>query len=133
MLAIDHGEARCGCAVSDRSGTVASPLEAKPPVPSELAALARELEAEAIVVGLPLTLRGEEGEQAESARRFAGELQAALASQGTEIPVSLHDERLTTAQASATRRAGADADLDSLAAAHLLESWLAGRIREQAE
>ena len=70
-----------------------------------------------VVVGLPLTLRGEEGEQAARARAFAERLEATL-----DVPVELHDERLTTRLAERTGGAG---DSDSRAAAHLLESYLA--------
>lgn len=77
---------------------------------------------EAVVVGLPRNLSGDEGEQAAIARGFAEELQRVL-----EIPVELYDERLTTAMADQSAREGATADRDSLAAAHLLEGWLAAR------
>jgi putative Holliday junction resolvase len=122
VLALDHGEARCGCAVSDPSGTLATPLPAvrRPDTKRGLAALARlveEREADRVVVGLPLTLRGEEGEQAARARAFAEAL-----GRRVSVPVELHDERLTTRLA---ERGGGTADEDSRAAAHLLESWLA--------
>jgi len=121
VLALDHGAARCGCAVSDPSGTLASPLEAiaRPDSPAGLEAVARlvrETGAERVVVGLPLTLRGEEGSQAAAARAFAGRVAKAAG-----VPVELHDERLTTRQA---EREPGRADEDSRAAAHLLESWL---------
>jgi putative Holliday junction resolvase len=124
ILALDPGEARCGCAVSDPSGTLATPLAAvdRPGTRrglARLAALAAELEAEGIVVGLPLTLAGEEGFQAERAREFAERLRARV-----RVPVELYDERLTTRMADA--QAGA-ADPDSRAAAHLLESYLAAQ------
>ena len=66
IVALDHGSARCGCAVSDPTGTLATPLGAveRPDTKKGLAALARLVEqqnAERVVVGLPLTLRGEEG------------------------------------------------------------------------
>ena len=123
VVALDHGEARCGCAVSDPSGTLATPLEtvARPDSRRGLAALVRlieEQQAERVVVGLPLTLRGDEGPQAERAREFALRLGGRLS-----IPVELYDERLTTRMA---ERAGGDGDADARAAAHLLESWLAG-------
>ena len=122
VLALDHGEARCGCAVSDPSGTVATPLESvkRPDTRkglAKIAALAEELEAEKVVVGLPITLAGREGEQATSARGFAARLEARL-----DVPVEMHDERLTTRMAEAT---GGRSDADSRAAAHLLESYLA--------
>ena len=121
ILALDHGAARCGCALSDPSGTLATPLEAieRPDTRRGLAAIARlvgEREAERVVVGLPLTLAGEEGEQAAAARAFAERLAAELS-----VPVELHDERLTTRLA---ERTGGGADADSRAAAHLLESYL---------
>jgi putative Holliday junction resolvase len=122
ILALDHGAARCGCAISDASGTLATPLSAieRPDTRRGLAAIARlaeEREAERIVVGLPLTLAGAEGEQAARARTFAQALQRRVS-----VPVDLHDERLTTRQA---ERTGGSADADSRAAAHLLESYLA--------
>lgn len=122
VLALDHGSARCGCAVSDPSGTLATPLAVveRPDTRKGLArvvALAAELEAERVVVGLPLTLAGEEGEQAGEARAFAESLRRRV-----QIPVDLYDERLTTRMAAAT---GGKADEDSVAAAHLLESYLA--------
>ncbi len=124
VLALDHGEARCGCAVSDPSGTLATPLDIveRPDTRKGLnrvAALATELGAERIVVGLPLTLAGEEGEQAGHARAFADGLRKRV-----HVPVDLYDERLTTRMAEATPGA---APSDSIAAAHLLESYLAAR------
>jgi len=122
ILALDHGSARCGCAVSDPSGTLATPLGTveRPDTKRGLAAVARlvsEQGAERVVVGLPLTLRGEEGEQAAEARTFAERLERRLG-----VPVELHDERLTTRLA---ERTGGAEGADSRAAAHLLESYLA--------
>ena len=124
ILALDPGEARCGCAVSDPSGTLATPLAAvqRPDTRrglARLAALAVELDAEMVLVGLPLTLAGEEGVQAVRAREFAGRLKSRL-----RVPLELHDERLTTRMAEA---GGGAADADSRAAAHLLQSYLAAR------
>ena len=124
ILALDHGEARCGCAVSDPSGTLATPLAAveRPDTRrglARLAALSAELEAELVLVGLPLTLAGEEGGQAVRARAFAERLASRV-----RVPVELHDERLTTRMAEA---GAGGADPDSRAAAHLLESYLAAR------
>jgi putative pre-16S rRNA nuclease len=124
ILALDHGAARCGVAISDPTGTLATPLAAveRPDSRRGRAALARiaaEREVERVVVGLPLTLRGEEGAQADEARAFAARLEARVS-----IPVELFDERLTTRQAMRTDGA---ADLDSRAAAHLLEAYLARR------
>jgi putative holliday junction resolvase len=124
VLALDHGSARCGVAVSDPTGTLATPLPAVERPETErglarLAELVQETGAERVVVGLPRTLSGEEGPQAAAARSFAGRVARAVG-----VPVELHDERLTTRQA---QRSGGDADEDSRAAAHLLESWLATR------
>jgi putative holliday junction resolvase len=123
VLALDHGSARCGCALSDPSGTLATPLPAieRPDTRRGLAAIVRLVEehgAERVIVGLPLTLCGEEGEQAGRARRFAERL-----GRRVSVPVELHDERLTTRLA---ERTGGETDADSRAAAHLLESYLAG-------
>ncbi len=122
ILALDHGSARCGCAISDPSGTLATPLGAvvRPDTKKGLGALARLVEehgAELVIVGLPLTMRGEEGEQAGEARAFAQRLKRRLT-----VPVELHDERLTTKLA---ERSAGSGDADSRAAAHLLESYLA--------
>ena len=128
MLALDYGEARCGCAVSDPSGTLATPLEAVANPDSRrglqaLARLVREHEAERIVVGLPVTLDGHEGQQARRTRDWAKRL-----AEKTPVLVVLHDERLTTREA---ERRGGDADVDSRSAAVLLESYLAAAERVQ--
>lgn len=124
VLALDHGEARCGVAVSDPTGELVTPLPVveRPDTRRGLARVAdvvREREAELVLVGLPLTLAGEEGAQAQAARGFAERLARAI-----DVPVEMHDERLTTRMAD---RTGGSAAPDSVAAAHLLESWLAGR------
>jgi putative Holliday junction resolvase len=120
VLALDFGEARCGVAVSDPTGTIATPLDAvqRPDTRRGLNALARlvdEYEAEHVVVGLPLTLSGEEGPQAQRTREFAERL-----ADRVDVPVKLHDERLTTRQA---LRTGAG-NIDSRAAAYLLDAYL---------
>ena len=122
VLALDHGEARCGCAISDPTGAIATPLpEVERPDSKAglkaIAGLVEEREVDRVVVGLPLTLAGEEGLQASRARVFAEALPRRLSA-----PVELHDERLTTKLA---ERGGGEAGADSRAAAHLLESWLA--------
>jgi putative Holliday junction resolvase len=121
VIALDHGEARCGVAVSDPTGELVTPLASveRPDTRRGLAAIAevvRERGAERVVVGLPLTLAGQEGTQAHAARAFAERLSGVL-----DVPVELYDERLTTRMAD---RGGGSADADSRAAAHLLESWL---------
>jgi putative Holliday junction resolvase len=121
VLALDHGTARIGCALSDPSGTLATPLPTiEPPEPRAVAELVAEHGVERVVVGLPLHLSGGEGGQAGLVRTFCGELESLL-----EVPVETYDERLTTRMAEASRRGGAKAPADSLAAAHLLESYLA--------
>jgi putative Holliday junction resolvase len=124
IMALDYGAARCGVALSDPSGTLATPL----PVVERAGTrkgLARLVEvisssgAEMVVVGLPLTLAGEEGTQAAETRDFVERL-----GRRVQVPIELYDERLTTVQA---ERAGGAADADSRAAAHLLEAFLDSR------
>lgn len=123
MLALDYGTARCGCAISDPTGTLVRPLEAvEPPDPAAIAELVSREGVERVIVGLPRTLAGEEGEQAGISRAFAATLADLL-----EVPVETYDERLTTRMADQSAREGARADRDSLAAAHLLESYLMAR------
>jgi putative Holliday junction resolvase len=118
VLALDYGAARTGVAVSDPTGTLARPLRVIERAASEagireLAELVRLENVDRVVVGLPLTLRGERGEQAQETERFAEALAAAL-----EIPVERFDERFTTTLA------GRGGDEDARAAAHLLASYL---------
>ena len=118
VLALDYGAARTGVAVSDPTGTLARPLRTVERAASEegmeeLAELVRAEEVERVVVGLPLTLRGERGSQAEETERFAAALQAIL-----DVPVERFDERFTTTLA------GPGAGEDARAAAHLLTSYL---------
>ncbi|HEX8753268.1 MAG TPA: Holliday junction resolvase RuvX [Solirubrobacterales bacterium] len=123
VLALDHGTVRIGCALSDPTGTLATPLPViEPPEARAVAELVREHGVEEVVVGLPLHLSGEEGSQAALARTFCGELEAML-----DVPVATYDERLTSRMADASRRGGAAASRDSIAAAHLLETYLASR------
>jgi putative pre-16S rRNA nuclease len=122
VLALDYGRARCGCAVSDPTGVLATPLEPVLAAGSrrglaQLRALASELGVERVVVGLPLSLSGADSTQTAETREFASRLEAAV-----PVPVELYDERLTTRLA---ERIGGQASEDSRAAAHLLESWLA--------
>lgn len=120
ILAIDHGAARAGCAISDPTGTIARPLGViEPPDPHEVAELVGEHGADLVVVGLPVSLDGAEGKQAADVRAFRDELAAIV-----DVPVETYDERLTTRLAEGSARAGASAPADALAAAHLLESYL---------
>lgn len=123
VLAIDHGSARAGCAISDPTGTIARPLAViEPPDPRAIAELAAEHRAELVIVGLPVSLSGAEGPQATEARAFRDALAAIL-----DLPVETYDERLTTRMADRSVRAGASAPADALAAAHLLDSYLQAR------
>jgi putative holliday junction resolvase len=120
-LALDYGAARCGVAVSDPSGTLATPLEPviRPGTKvglRQIAALAQELGAERIVIGLPVSLSGGDSAQTRETRQFADRLAAV-----TRVPIELYDERFTTSLA---QQAGGEASLDSRAAAVLLDEWL---------
>jgi putative transcription antitermination factor YqgF len=133
VLALDYGSARCGCALSDPSGTIVTPLEAvaRPATRRGLAAirgLVHDRGVERVVVGLPLSLRGSDTDQTREARAFAQQLSLRL---GEAVPVELHDERFTTRMAQRMERLNGPsmASEDSRAAAHLLESWLATRSR----
>jgi len=122
VLALDYGSARTGVAVSDPTGTIARPVGIVERAGSE-AGLARVAElvaaegAERVVVGLPLTLRGERGEQARETERFVESLSRAV-----DVPVETFDERFTTDLAQQTAGRAAE---DAAAAAHLLSSYLA--------
>jgi putative holliday junction resolvase len=124
IVALDYGSARCGVAVSDPTGTLATPLEpiARPNTRKGLNRLLAAIRAHAparVVVGLPLSLAGGDSAQTAEARAFAERLAALL-----DVPVELYDERFTTTLAQ--QRPGASAE-DSRAAAVLLEEWLETR------
>jgi putative pre-16S rRNA nuclease len=128
VLALDYGSARCGCALSDPTGTLATPLAVveRPATKKGIAALAalvRERSVGRVVVGLPLGLSGADTPQTAEARAFAERLRAVV-----PVPVSLYDERFTTTIAQ--RSGGTSAAEDSRAAAVLLEDWL---VRHAAE
>ncbi len=121
VLALDFGAARTGVAISDPTGTIARPLCVVERAASldglaRIGELVRQEEAEHVVVGLPLTLRGEHGSQAEETDAFVRALRAAI-----QVPVETYDERFTTTLAA---RDGGTAPEDARAAAHLLESYL---------
>ena len=123
VLALDYGSARCGCALSDPTGTLATPLEVieRPGTRrgfARVVELVREREAGRVVVGLPLGLSGHDTDQTRETRNWAGRLANAV-----DVPVDLYDERFTTAIAA--RSVGATTAEDSRAAAVLLEDWLA--------
>jgi putative Holliday junction resolvase len=135
-MGIDLGSKRIGVAVSDAGGVLASPYEVVPRSGDEqrdhrrLLAIAAEVEAERIVVGLPLSLDGSMGPAATAAVAEAERLGAT-----TDLPVDLYDERFTTVTADRhlmERKLKADARrriIDKVAAAVMLQAWLDGRPR----
>lgn len=128
VLALDYGAASCGCAVSDPTGVLASPLEPVTAPDSRrglgrLRALVEELDIGLVVVGLPLSLNGGDSPQTAKTRAFAERLGDAL-----PVSVEFHDERFTTRIA---QHAGGRGSEHSRAAAYLLESWLARQARRE--
>ena len=124
VMALDYGEARCGVALSDPTGTLATPLPVVERAGTKkglgrVAELVSAHGAERVVVGLPLSLSGGDSGQTAETRDFAERL-----ARRVQVPVELYDERLTTKQA---ERSGGTADADSRAAAHLLEAFLDAR------
>lgn len=130
VLGLDYGSARCGCALTDPTGTIVTPIEIveRPGTRRGMAAiltLVAAREVQHVVVGLPLSLRGQDTAQTIETRAFVERLARRL---GPDVPVEMHDERFTTRMAS--RMEGASTSEDSRAAAHMLESWLADRHRD---
>jgi putative Holliday junction resolvase len=132
LLGVDLGSKRIGLALSDELGFLASshsvlPSRGRAQDARAVAEVAKANDATTIVLGLPLSLSGEEGPQAEKARRFGD----ALAKQGLEV--QLWDERLTTLEAqrylrdAGMRRAKRAQTIDAAAAAVLLQSYLDAR------
>ncbi len=139
ILAVDWGERRIGLAVSDTLGILATGLptleiRGEAEAVARVADTIREVEAESVVVGLPLTLAGEKGEAAIAAERFAVSLREA-----SGVAVSLHDERLTSALSERRMRErgeksrGRKGRVDQGAAVVLLEGWLAKLRYERGE
>jgi putative Holliday junction resolvase len=135
VLAVDPGSRRVGVAVSDPTGTIAQPLAVVPAEPAEtlaerLAALAREQQAERLVVGLPRRLDGGQGPEAKAARALAQDLRAA-----SGLAVTLVDERLTSVAAERALLAGGASRArrrelsDQVAATLILQSYLDARAR----
>jgi len=125
VLALDFGAKRTGVALSDPTGTIVRPFDvvAKANTSEGLRSisdLVTNHDVTRIVVGLPTGLGGDETKQTAQARSFAARLR-----QSVTVPVSLHDERFTSKLADQTRAAtGSVAARDSLAACHVLESWM---------
>ncbi|MGQ0519726.1 MAG: Holliday junction resolvase RuvX [Actinomycetota bacterium] len=136
VLGLDLGSRRIGVAVSDATGTLASPhgvVERSGDPAADhrrLAELVIELGAERVVVGLPLSMSGESGPAARAAAEEAGQLAALL-----PVAVDTYDERLTTVSARRALRSGGTRDrqqrrvIDQAAAAVMLQAWLDGRPR----
>jgi len=131
LLAIDYGDRRVGLAISDPTGTIASPAGTivrragkRPPI-AEILRRATALDVQGFVVGLPLNGNGEETSRSAEARHVAAELE-----RRTTLPVELVDERFTTAAALRAIREmggsthGRKGDVDALAATILLQHWL---------
>jgi putative pre-16S rRNA nuclease len=130
VLALDYGSARCGCALSDPTGTLATPIDPieRPTTRrgfARVTELVRDRGVDRVVVGLPLGLSGADTDQTREARAFADRLAGAVA-----VPVELYDERFTTAIAA--RATEARTSEDSRAAAVLLDDWLARHAGEAA-
>jgi putative holliday junction resolvase len=133
-LGVDPGTKRIGLAISDRSGTVASPLtvlqrsRSKQHDDSEIARIVRDEEVEVVVVGLPINMDGTHGPAAKAATAEARRLATVVG-----VPVELHDERRTTVSADRSMlEAGLNAverrqRVDKVAAAIMLQSWLDAR------
>ncbi len=130
IMGLDPGGKRIGVALSDPTGLLASPLTVlrRTTLERDLAELRRLAEAndvEKVLVGLPLHLSGEEGNEAERARSFASEVEAALG-----LPVELVDERLSSVEAerqlmeSGVRWRRRKERLDAVAAAVILQAYL---------
>ncbi len=128
VLALDFGKVRTGVALSDPTRTVVQPHEPVLKANSSdglasIAALVASFEVTRIVVGLPMGLQGAESPQAARSRSFAARL-----AQHVDVPVELHDERFTSRMADRTMaETGSGASRDSLAASHLLQSWMEGQ------
>jgi putative holliday junction resolvase len=121
VLALDYGAARTGVAVTDATGELARPLTVVERAASDdglarIRDLVREHEVALVVVGLPLTLRGERGRQAQETDAFVEMLRSVL-----DVPVETYDERFTTRLAAGGEGSAPE---DARAAAHLLESYL---------
>ena len=124
IVAVDYGSARTGVAVSDPTGTLARPIGVIERAGTRaglenLVELIASEGAERVVVGMPLTLRGEVGEQARETERFVDQLRQAV-----DVPVEGFDERFTTDLAEQDP-GNRNLPPDARAAAHLLTSYLA--------
>ena len=134
-LGLDPGERRIGVAVSDPSGTIASPHgfidTASDDTVVRLHELIAEFDIERIVVGLPVSLDGHEGPAARRARALGDEIAGAV-----DVPVHYHDERFTTVTAEdaliegGVRRKERKEKRDQVAAAVMLQGYLDSRAHD---
>ena len=137
-MGLDYGSKTVGVALTDPFRTIASPVET---VCREregklretlryLTEMIREKEVELVVVGDPVNMDGSIGERAEKSRDFAEKLRYRLACEGMEVPVVMHDERLTTVGAdeilseASVDRKDRKAVIDKIAASLILEDYL---------
>ena len=139
VMALDIGKVRCGIAISDPQERVATPLcvlpteEVRTNAPS-FRRLCEDWEPELIVSGLPLTLSGQKGPQAQSIRELAQQVAAALS-----LPLEFSDERLSSAEAKRVLREEGMSErdmrgkVDMVAASLFLQSWLDKRQQASTE
>jgi putative Holliday junction resolvase len=135
IVGIDFGERRIGVAAADTSTRMAIPVTtivvSGDPI-DDLALIAREQRADELVFGLPLSLTGAEGPQAERIREVAAALGGRI-----DIPIRFQDERLTTRQAEhagprpkkkgVSRAKAGSPGRDAVAASILLQAYLDGQ------
>lgn len=135
-IGIDVGTVRIGVAASDPDGILATPVETVPTAKggkrapatdlTRIAEIVREYEAVEVIVGLPRTLRGDNGTSARLAMRFANRLRDMVPG----VPIRLSDERLTTVSAARALRdsgvhtRGRRQVIDQAAAVSILQGWL---------
>jgi putative Holliday junction resolvase len=132
IVAIDYGKRRLGIAIADKSTLVVFPhgVIERRSIERDLTALRarlEELEATLVIVGLPLNMDGGAGPAALAARKFAQ-----IVHQATGLEVQLFDERLSTFEAkerlkTASKHKRRSAGVDAVAAAVILETWLAAQ------
>lgn len=133
VMALDIGKVRCGIAISDPAGRIATPICVLPTSEVEQDApsfrrLLEDWEPEMILSGLPYTLAGEEGPQAESIRAVAGAI-----AKRAGLPLEFTDERLSSSEAKRSLREKGFSEkemrgkVDMIAASLFLQSWLDSR------
>ncbi|WP_029521772.1 Holliday junction resolvase RuvX [Persephonella sp. KM09-Lau-8] len=128
VLALDVGNKRIGVAYSDPFGISANPLpiiQNDEKVFEKIKELVKEYDIGTIVIGLPLTLKGEEGEQAQKTKEFAEKLKQEI----PDIPIKFVDERFTTTLAErqlreTTKKSKRKQKLDSVSAVYILKTYL---------